>query len=419
MKRCASHSSPRIRQDRLPTLEELGWLQSDEGDATCAAMAAGKPADSPAAIARWRQRLPAEYVAAAWTQVTLRAAARPKFSRADEMLFDRVGLEQATDEVVAAHKARRFAGMGRVADLCCGIGGDSLALAGRAEVIAVDWSPVRVAMAEHNAAVYGHRIATTADDVTFVRPDADAAHVDPDRRPAGPRRHQPEASSPDLEVLEQIVRHYEHVAIKLSPGADFDALPFDAEIELISHKGECKQAVIWTGRLEQTHRRATALPSGESVSAAANDDAMIWPPPRLPAADCLLFEPDPAVIRAHLVGPLARRHGLSPIDEQVAYLVGDRPISTALLTPFRVIDVASFSIKRLRPWLAKHDVGRIDIKTRGFAARPDDILRRLHLTGRRHAVLFLTRIKRHPLAILAEPVPRSHRASPTAEPMVQ
>ena len=392
------------RAERLPTPDEITWLQSAEGRSTCGAMAAGEPADTPAAIARWRQRLDPHFVAAAWTQVTLRIAARTKFSRADDMLFDRVGLEQATDEVVAAHKARRFADAARVADLCCGIGGDTLTLAARAKVIAVDLSPVRAALAAHNAAIYDCRISTVIDDVAFVQPDADAAHVDPDRRSSGPRRHQPDASSPDLDVLSQIVRHYQHVAIKLSPGADFSVLRFDAEIELISHRGQCKQAVVWTGRFSQAHRRATALPSGESIAAAA-DDTLTWPPPQHPRPDCILFEPDPAVIRANLVGPLANRHQLSPIDAQIAYLIGDKPAATALLSPFRVLDVTDFSVKRLRAWLARHDVGRIEVKTRGFAAHPDDVLRRLRLTGKRNAVLFLTRINQKPLAILAERTP--------------
>lgn len=104
-----------IREDRLPTLEEVTWLTSPEGRSTTTEMQES-PADTPAAIARWRQRLSADQVAAAWQQVQLRRAARSKFTRAAEMLFDRVALEQASDEVVAAHKARRFAGISRVAE---------------------------------------------------------------------------------------------------------------------------------------------------------------------------------------------------------------------------------------------------------------------------------------------------------------
>ena len=52
------------------------------------------------------------------------------------MYFVRAALEQASPEVVAKHRARRFADLGcqQIADLGCGIGGDAIALAAQAEV---------------------------------------------------------------------------------------------------------------------------------------------------------------------------------------------------------------------------------------------------------------------------------------------
>ncbi len=389
-----------IRDDRPVTPEEVAWLKTPAAQAVCAAMMDDEPADTPAAIQRWRQRLEPDQVAAAWNQTLLRRAGRAKFSRADEMLFDRVGLEQASDEVVAAHKAGRFSDCGRIADLCCGIGGDTLALATQAEVTAVDWSRSRVLMAEHNAAVYGGRIVGKVGDVLIHRPDADAIHIDPDRRPEGARRHDPVLASPDLEELRRLVERYRHAAIKLSPGADLSRLPFDAEIELISHMGACKQAVIWTGRFKQVYRRATVLPAGDSVF-SSEVDPPAWPEPRELRPGCFLYEPDAAVIRAGLVGAVARQLELAPVDRQIAYLSGDRLLSSAFVTPFQVIDVTDFSARKARTWLAAHDVGRVHIKTRGFAARPEELLHRLRLRGRHEAVLLLTRVAGRPTAVLA------------------
>jgi hypothetical protein len=62
-------------------------------------------------------------------QVELRRRARDKFAIADRMFFTRKGLEQATDEQIAAVKAARFPAGQPLADLCCGIGGDLIALA--------------------------------------------------------------------------------------------------------------------------------------------------------------------------------------------------------------------------------------------------------------------------------------------------
>ncbi len=385
----------------MPTLEEIDWLQSPEGAEICREMAVEHPADTPAAIERWRKRVSAEHVAAAWAQVVYRRKAGAKFSRADRMLFDRVGLEQATDEVTAAYKARRFAGRGRIADLCCGIGGDTLALAAVGPVVALDTSSVRCAMARHNAAVYGHEIAVMTGFAGAEHPEADAIHVDPDRRAGGGRAHEPAFASPGPDVLVNLVGRYRHAAIKFSPGADLSELGLEGEIEFISLHGDCKQAVLWTGDLATTGRRATMLPGGETLCAAGGEAAS-WPEPAPIKAGDVVFEPDPALIRADLVGLLAARLELRPVDSEIAWLVGSGPVSSAWLRGFGVLSVIEWSMSKARPWLVAHGIGSLEIKTRGFAGRPEDIARRLRLTGPRSAVLMLTRLAGRPTAILAE-----------------
>jgi hypothetical protein len=102
-----------------------------------------------------RREYPADLVAAATAQHELRVAARAKFSRASEMLFTRAGYEQSSSEPIARYRAARFGDAGRVADLCCGIGGDLLALADGREALAVDRDEVHARLALHNAGVYG------------------------------------------------------------------------------------------------------------------------------------------------------------------------------------------------------------------------------------------------------------------------
>src|SRR5579862_4989077 len=87
------------------------------------------PGSELAVAAALRRDYPASLAAAAVAQHELRLAAREKFSRAMEMLFTRAGYEQSSSETIARHRAARFGGARRVADLCCGIGGDLIALA--------------------------------------------------------------------------------------------------------------------------------------------------------------------------------------------------------------------------------------------------------------------------------------------------
>ena len=71
-------------------------------------------------------------VAAVLTQAKLRKRGQAKFGEfADQMLFTEAGLEQASRLKVAALHTGRFrsAGIKQVADLGCGIGAESMAMA--------------------------------------------------------------------------------------------------------------------------------------------------------------------------------------------------------------------------------------------------------------------------------------------------
>ena len=138
-----------------------------------------------------RQEYPADLVAAALTQQSLRIAGRAKFSRADQMLFTRAGLEQASSEVTGRHAARRFAGAEVIADLCCGIGGNLIALGSArpgGTSIGIDSDLTSLEFARHNVSVCAPeaRVGYLCADVRTVRlKGADAIFIDPARRDAG------------------------------------------------------------------------------------------------------------------------------------------------------------------------------------------------------------------------------------------
>src|SRR5688500_5566620 len=117
MPRCTSDTREDYRWLIGPTAAE--WLTE----------AAAWNGSSVALTARLRQSLPAPRAHLVLEQVQLRQKAREKFAAASRMFYTKLALEQATDESVAGYKASRFPAAGRVADLCCGIGGDLLSLA--------------------------------------------------------------------------------------------------------------------------------------------------------------------------------------------------------------------------------------------------------------------------------------------------
>ena len=155
-----------------PSPDTLGRLLSAEGRALLDGLPQGPldPEDALALGSRLRADHPADLVAAALAQRELRARAAAKFARADRMWFTRDGLEQASAEPLARHRAARYAGFPTVADLCCGIGGDLCALAPGRYALAVDLDPAHLRMARENARVHGAGgVAAACADVRTLR----------------------------------------------------------------------------------------------------------------------------------------------------------------------------------------------------------------------------------------------------------
>jgi len=344
---------------------------------------------------------------AALKTTLLRRKAEAKFSQAERMYFTREALEQATGEVAARHRARRFSTYGTVADLCCGIGGDALALAASGPMVhAVESNPLRLAMAQANAHALG-----LADRITFHQGDAlttplspvKAAFADPARRTEGRRHIDPENYTPSLSALCARFAAGFPLAVKIAPGISWDDIAgLDAEVEFVSVEGELKECVLWFGPFRSTARRATLLPDGATLSA---DSAPLSLP--LAAPDAYLFDPDSAVVRAALASHLARELRIAPIDHTVQIFTGHEPIASPFVTTYRVEFTARFHAAALREWLREHRVGRVTIIKRGSMIDADELVGKLKLAGSEHRVVMLTRAAGEPVMIVCEGVTAS------------
>jgi len=346
---------------------------------------------------RLRADYPAELVRDALAQHELRIRAEPKFTRAGDMFFTRAGLEQASAELVAGHRARRYADADQVADLCCGIGGDLIALAGSRAVLAVDHDPLHLRMARANAEAYGvaGRVTTLLADVrdtdlTGVR----AAFIDPARRTDRGRLRAGD-SQPPLDWCVRLADRVARVGIKAAPGLPHDAVPPGWELEFVAVGRELKEAVAWSPAQATAARRATILPAGDTlVPASQGEPADVRPPGEF------LFDPNPAVTRAGLVRELARMIGAWQIDEQIAFLSADSAARTPFARVLRVIDSGPWQQKRLPGRLRALDIGAVDIRRRGLAGDVELLHRQLRLSGSRRATLVMTRVNDRPWALV-------------------
>lgn len=347
--------------------------------------------------AELRREFPEAVVRMALSLWELRRRGAAKFTRAAEMWFDRKGLEQATAEAVARHKARRFQGL--VWDYCCGIGSDAIAQAEHADVIAVDVNPANCLRTRWNAEVYGvaRDLEVVCADVTQLTSRDGLVHVDPDRRPgSGGRVIRLEDYVPGLEFLARLTREFAGGAIKVSPASNFGGKFPHAEIELISLDGECKEATVWFGELAgDAPFRATALPAGETL--AGNPlDALT----ELAPLGRFLYDPDPAIVRAGLVDLLAVRLGLHRLDDAEEYLTSDQLVQSPFVQAFEVLAELPNNDREIRGYFRTHNFGSAEIKCRHIPIQAEAVRRRLPLHGSEPGVLVFARIAGRARAVI-------------------
>ena len=211
-----------------------------------------------------------ELVAAVLTQSRLRRRAEAKFGPfAERMLFTQAGLEQATRLSVAATHAGRFrsAGLARVADLGCGIGGDALALAAlEMDVTAVEKDEVTAAIAAYNLAPWPNATVASADAEEFDLAGFDGVWLDPARRNGVRRLKDPADWSPSLDFAFETATRLP-VGVKLAPGIDRGLVPDSAEAQWVSDHGETVELAVWFGALGRPGIRRAALVIGAHGSA--------------------------------------------------------------------------------------------------------------------------------------------------------
>ncbi|MBE2220603.1 MAG: methyltransferase domain-containing protein [Anaerolineae bacterium] len=388
-------------------LEAFRYLLSPDGQAFLieTAQTPITPQNHLQIMMHLRQQLEPTLAQAVVETVVLRQKAAVKFSRAAGMYFTRSALEQASSEIVSSYRVQRFAeaGMHTVADLGCGIGGDALALTAVAHVIGVDLDELRLHMAQENVRVYGRngRFQPVQADIQTLSPlPVDGLFFDPARRDEhGNRIYSVEAYRPPLSVINRWREKVKGTAVKISPGINYDEIPPDAEIEFISLNGEVKEGILWFGSLRSmAARRATLLPDGATLTNQPHEEISISEPL------AYLYEPDGAVIRAHLVEELAQQLGAYKIDPTIAYLTANSAQPTPFARCFTVDTAFPFQLKRLRTYLRQHDIGTVTIKKRGSPLEPDWLRSQLRLKGSAHRIIFLTQIKEKAAVIIGQPL---------------
>ena len=376
-------------------------------------------------------------VAAALTQQRLRERAAAKFGPfAQQMLFTADGLEQATRLTVSAHHAARYAAAGvtKVADLGCGIGGDAVALAGLdLPVLAVDRDEAAAALATINLMPFPHASVECADalEIDLVERGVDAVFADPARRAEGRRITDPEQWSPALSQVLALRETVPALGVKVAPGIDHAALPADAHTQWVSVDGDVVEAAIWCGPLapEGPGRSALILRSGAQGTTACTLVDPSTDPSQPPVQvdpigspddlGSIIHVPDGAAVRAGLIAHLCETLDARPVGPRIGYLTGERlpdEATAPFVRSFRLTEVLPLRLKTLRSRSRELGIGRLEILKRGVDVSPDALRASLRLSGQESETWILTRVgdKAKGAVLVVEPITGASSAhSPT------
>ena len=383
------------------------------------------------AAARLRRELGPERARAAAELYHLRQRARVKFPCAGSLWLTKKGLEQASDQRVAAVRARRIASWVRreapdawVVDATAGLGGDSLALraAGLSRVVSAEYELQTALMLAWNLAAVGPdgpggtpgvvRVVRQRAERPAIR--ADVLLLDPDRRGDGERIGDPSRWSPPFAACVEQAARCRGACVKLPPAVDVDRLDVPASLphswSWVSLRGELKEVTLWTGDLA---RQGGGVGRREVVAVAADGTAASWTATPLPGDPLdeegargvrFLADPDPGVVRSGLLGALAAAQGMRPLAPEIAYLGGERAPDSPLLRTFEVLGASPLDRRRVRAMLVEHGIGPVTVKKRGHPDDAGEIARRMRGRGANHGTLVVTRLGNGHHAYLVRPV---------------
>jgi hypothetical protein len=346
----------------------------------------------------------AEVIVEVVNQVALRQKARQKLGPiADSLLVTRQGLEQSSRFDVAKYHARKLGSLASVTDLGCGLGIDSIAFAETGStVVAVEKDEVTAKFASRNLARFPaavlHRSAAEDFDVK-----TEGVFLDPARRDLAASGRSRKLLSPD-DFSPSIGFAFEQLSrvpggVKLSPALPHEMVSDRFEATWVSHRGDLVEFSQWSTHPQQFGKRFAVMIDGETELKFTGDEFEAG----VSSLDEYVYEPDPALIRSHLLGAFALEQGLGLLSQGIAYLTGGE-LKSPWLKGYKLIAELPLDEKAISRYLSERSIGSLEIKKRGVDVDPQLMRKRLKLKGSGAATLIATKVGGARKALVCEPI---------------
>jgi len=316
--------------------------------------------------------------------------------------LDKKGLEQCTDERVAAFRADYMGGGGGLLNISGGMGVDDLAFAANFEqVISLDPNQRINEMFRYNARKMGvcniQRIDSSAEDYFNEGKTCsfDVVYADPDRRTGG-NKVDVHGHSPDVfALLDHIFEYAPSFELKLSPLMDvapFENMPRVHEIVCISLDGEMKE--VWVrfksdpkGQIPTLISAAVLKRSGEREIYSSNERLNCSEREYQPN---YLLIPDAALKHSRLSFNLAAEQGAECISKTAQLFGLDDLPKKWLGKTYRCSMLTHFRPRQFKTYLRENKVTRARLMLMATEQRAQDLYRNFKLTegGSDHFLFF-------------------------------
>jgi hypothetical protein len=267
-------------------------------------------------------------------------------------------------------------------------------------------------MLQHNVGVYkvGKNVETVVGDIYDLLEDpgfrekvsdVDLVFFAPSRRSGGRRTVRFEEYEPPLSLLERLLEVSPNLCVEVAPGADLSSIVYDCDVEVISHKGEVKEVVLWFGdlKLSKEGRSVMATKLPERITRVKSKVARRI---KVTVPRDYLYEPDPAFIKAGLIDDLAHEYGLTLLHPKIAYLTGETFIDTPMVKPYRVLSVTEMDYGVINSELTRLNLGSVDSKARGVSIDHKEIRKLVRGKGENRGLVVFTLVNTRPSAIIAD-----------------
>jgi len=327
----------------------------------------------------------------------LRKKAKGKFSKAEEMFFTSDGLEQSTGEKISKYIAGRFGSGKKIVDLTSSIGGNLVFLAKENKLIAVDKNEAHIFCARHNTGVYGVKKNVKficADAYDYLDEDVDAYFVDPERARKGKTKTRSILNSePGIKkIISKLMARKLSFGIKISPAFDYRELSEwidDVEIEVISEDNVVKVVMLWFGKFKTCARQATCFIGDKKFSFKNRDGDFAVRLSKEPLE--FIYEPNKAISKAHLVNEITDISNLFKLNSKISFLTGSEiKINKEIFRILKTLTWGHFSLRELKQVISKLGIERLNIVSRGFPMKPDEVYKKIKIKEGGEYFLILT-----------------------------